>query len=356
MTQQHVIIVGAGIIGAATAYALTLKGARVTVLEKGSVGGAATGRSFGWINANFAETPAYFTLRAAGIEAYRTLPDPIVSAADLQWGGSLWWEDEGDALHDHAAYLDSLGYVHEVIDGAKVSELEPAVRDLLEAAIWAQNEASVDATALTKALLSAACAQGGTLWDGCAVEDILVQSGRAIGVRTDRGDITGDCVMVATGAAVKDLLAPLDVALPMENKQGILVQTTPCAPLISRLVLTPDVHFRQGGDGRFLLGQIFSGDADGTPPEALAQDMVRRLRGKVDGVGDVGVSRILLGLRPVPLGGMPAVGHIKGVENLYVAATHSGITLGPLLGQIAAHEIAEGLLDPRLSEFRPDRF
>jgi len=357
MSVSHVAVIGAGLIGAATAYFLTSKGARVTVLEKGAIAGGATGRSFGWINANFAETPDYFALRVAGIEAYQRLPASITSAADLQWKGSLWWEEEGDALTQHSTYLSSLGYDHKVLGSPEIHTMVPSLQTVPQNAIWANTEASVDTAALTHALLDAACAQGAIVWDGCAATGMRkTASNKITGLRTDRGDIECEHVILTAGVATQTLLTCLNVSLPMENKPGILVETTPCPPLISELLLTPKIHFRQGANGRFLMGQIFSGDAGGTHPDQIANQMLGYLKRTLAGAQDAQIARILLGTRPVPQDGFPAVGKIKGVDGLYVATSHSGITLGPLLGEIIANEVLDGGDDPRLAGYRPDRF
>ena len=49
-------------------------------------------------------------------------------------------------------------------------------------------------------------------------------------------------------------------------------------------------------------------------------------------------------------------GALPGLDGFYVVVSHSGVTLGPLWGRVAAAEILEGALDPRLGPYRPDRF
>ena len=61
-------------------------------------------------------------------------------------------------------------------------------------------------------------------------------------------------------------------------------------------------------------------------------------------------------MRPEPADGLPAVGLVPGHDNLYVAAMHSGITLAPLIGRLAALEIVDGIVTEQLSAFRPARF
>jgi glycine/D-amino acid oxidase-like deaminating enzyme len=50
------------------------------------------------------------------------------------------------------------------------------------------------------------------------------------------------------------------------------------------------------------------------------------------------------------------VGGIPGLDGFYVVVSHSGVTLGPLWGRIAAAELLDGALDPRLAPYRPARF
>src|SRR5579864_1510299 len=85
--QDHVVIVGAGIMGASIAYHLAKRGAKVTILEKQRPGAGATEKSFAWIN-SFSKLPrSYYDLNLYGIAGWRRLSLEI---ADLhvQWGGS----------------------------------------------------------------------------------------------------------------------------------------------------------------------------------------------------------------------------------------------------------------------------
>ena len=88
------------------------------------------------------------------------------------------------------------------------------------------------------------------------------------------------------------------------------------------------------------------------PPQALldqAASWLPALKG-----AKAEASRI--GTRPMPVDGLPMLGFLPGIEGLYIVVSHSGITLGPLWGRVAAAEVYEGKKDPRLEPFRPDRF
>ena len=63
-----------------------------------------------------------------------------------------------------------------------------------------------------------------------------------------------------------------------------------------------------------------------------------------------------VGYRPMPRDGFPVLGFPKGTPNVYIALTHSGVTLAPLIGELAAMEIVDGVTVKMLSPYRPDRF
>jgi glycine/D-amino acid oxidase-like deaminating enzyme len=63
-----------------------------------------------------------------------------------------------------------------------------------------------------------------------------------------------------------------------------------------------------------------------------------------------------LGIRPFPRDGYPAIGPIPGIGGYYVVVSHSAVTLSPIFAIIVADEVARGRQDPRLAQFRPDRF
>jgi glycine/D-amino acid oxidase-like deaminating enzyme len=78
----------------------------------------------------------------------------------------------------------------------------------------------------------------------------------------------------------------------------------------------------------------------------------RRVLPALDGV-EIEAAR--LGTRAIPADGMPAVGWLPGLDNLYAVATHSGITLSLLLGRLAANELVGGAVEAALAPLRPSR-
>jgi glycine/D-amino acid oxidase-like deaminating enzyme len=358
--SESVIVVGGGIIGASIAFHLTKMGASVTILEKTTPASGASSKSFGWINAKAAESRSYYALRREAIYEYLKLCEALSLDTAVKWDGSLWWEDEGQDLIDQAKVLEDYGYEARVIDAAHFTKLEPNVANPPEKCIHGQIEGSADGAEMVRLLLTEASKKGANVIAGCEVQEFLRQGDRISGVDTNFGQMHADKIVVATGAWSQDLLTRAGVHLPMDNKTGVIVHTLPVERVINHVILSPDVHFRQNHSGRIILGEIFSGgglnEETGETPVAFSEKMLGRLKKRLPTVDDLVVERVMIGKRPVPLGGLPAMGVPKGVDGLYVASTHSGITLAPLVGRLAAEEVFGGQVSDLLSDFRPDRF
>ncbi|MCC5973914.1 MAG: FAD-binding oxidoreductase, partial [Rubellimicrobium sp.] len=181
--MKRAIVIGAGLLGAATAWNLGQRGWSVTVIEAGPVAGAASGASFGWINANFFHDEAHHRLRVAGIAAHRRLDPRFVGLTD--WSGCVWHEEAGEGQALFAARLEALGYPVRRLTRAAMARHLPAVTDPCEALLF-PDEGAVDPAALTGALIEGA---GAEVWTGLEVLGIETVQGRASGVATAAGKI-----------------------------------------------------------------------------------------------------------------------------------------------------------------------
>ena len=74
------------------------------------------------------------------------------------------------------------------------------------------------------------------------------------------------------------------------------------------------------------------------------------------GIERGGVEKMTQGFRPMPADGFPIVGFAPGRRDLYIAVMHSGVTLGALMGRLAASEILEGVTAEPLAPYRLERF
>jgi glycine/D-amino acid oxidase-like deaminating enzyme len=143
----------------------------------------------------------------------------------------------------------------------------------------------------------------------------------------------------------------------------MLIATEPLPTCLRPLIHSPAARFRPDGAGRLLiLTDLVAPDDDSpaplpstlAPPEADA--IVARVAAYLPAARGARVEAARVGVRPMPPDGHPILGPLPGLAGFYTAVTHSGVTLGPLLGRLIAAEILTGTPEPRLAPYRPERF
>jgi glycine/D-amino acid oxidase-like deaminating enzyme len=363
MPGADVLVIGAGCVGANVAYRLAERGAAVTVLEAGAPGGGTSGASFAWTN-SFNKTPrGYHELNVASMEEHAALAKELGGGGWLHQEGALAWEAGPAGLARLAQAVDRLsgwGYAVERISPRQARELEPDLRVAadVEQVIWTPGEGYVEVVPFIGALLDEAGRRGARVAPGQRVVAIERDGRRVRGVRTERGDrFAADWVVDCAGIAAGEVAALAGVALPLGRVPGRLIYTAPVATTLRRPVHAPGCHFRPDGGGRVVLAegahdQTWAEGGAPWPPERSLAAVAAHL----PALAGARVEATRVGVRPMPRDERPIVGALPGLDGFYVVISHSGVTLGPLWGRIAAAEILEGTLDPRLAPYRPGRF
>lgn len=350
--MEKIVIIGAGLVGASLAFQLARLGRSVTVIEAGLPAGEASGRSFGWINASFALNDAHFALRLAGMAAHQRLAQ--VLPGHHRASGCLWWEETGEAFAATAKKLADAGYPLEILDGNGVLAREPCLRHPPQAALFFPSEGWVDAVALTRALLVASGAQ---VLTGVTAR-IATTGGRVIGVQTPLGPIAADQVVVAAGLGTSALLAPLGMGLPMLHRPGLLLRTAPVSLRLNHILAAPDQEIRQEDDGRLLAPAAASHQSDdGTAmgdPITAAEATLARIALML-GLSNLRAESLTHANRPVPGDGLPVAGRAPGIEGLWIAVMHSGVTLAAVVAEALGAEIIGQDTAVTLQSFRPER-
>ncbi len=364
MPTGPIVIAGAGIIGASIAYHLSKRGAQVTILDAEHPGSGATGKSLGWINATFSKRPrAYFDLNYAGLAAWRRLQLDLDGELNLQWGGSVAWFPPGsdaDELRVNVRTHQEWGYAAHLISEAGLHRLLPLVSPgEIAAACHLEHEGAVDPLEALDVLLSRARAFGARIRFPCQVTGIGLLGGRVQSIQTTDGPLEAGVLVLACGVGSPTLARMAGIHVPLKDSPGVLLHTAPAARLIDRVVLAPGTHFKQARDGRIVAGgPIVAGLGTAITEAGVEQaEEIRRLAVTfLPQMKDVPVERVTLGYRVMPRDEYPILGFAPACPNLYVAATHSGVTLGPLIGQFAALEILDGVQVQMLEPYRPSRF
>ena len=358
--RPHVLVIGAGIIGASIAYHLQHDGARVTVIDADKAGGIATRHSWAWINASWGNPEPYFRLRHQSMRLWRQL-GAAVPGLDVNWCGGLLWDAPADDLRAYVTQHRAWGYDIRAVARDEARLIEPHLATPPEFAVHVPEEGAVEPVAAAQALLAAAQSRGAELVTGHKIEAMDVQAGRVVGVITDQGRIAADEVVIAAGTATPDLAATAGITIPLSSPPGLLAVTNPQPKLLNGLVMAPQMHIRQQPDGRLIAGADFGGgelaEGDGTEAAKVAAlSLLDMMRGFFTSAGNLALDRYTIGHRPTPADGFPVIGRAPGIGGLSIAVTHSGITLAPVIGAALRDEILNGRQESLLAFYRPERF
>ena len=357
---MKVIVVGAGVIGALTAYRLAQQGAEVTVVDAGQPANAASGASFGWINASFYLDEDHFRLRRVGIEAHHRLAQDLETTA-IRWQGCLCWEEEGAALDAQRDALEQLGYGVRLVEGEEFQQLEPSVNGP-ERALMFPDEGVIDLPAIVRDALSAGSLLGVKMVSGVQIEGIETRGGKVTGVRWSGGVMACDKVLVAGGTGTEHLLADVGVTVPMLDRPGVMMRSKPLPPMLAHILVTPQGELRQDSTGRIRAPTVAAHQSDTTEeitqdPSLLADKRAAEISALIS--RDVQWEQVSLAWRPVPKDGLPVMGAC-GPEGLFVSVMHSGATLAPLAAEMVACEVSDQPLNNAfatlIAPYRPQRF
>ena len=354
--MKHIVICGAGIIGSSLAYHLAKRGARVTVVDGRHPTAGATGKSFGWLNATFSKRPrSYFDFSMLGMAGWRRLEQELNGELKVQWGGSVAWLPPGpdaDQLTGDVQHHHQWGYDARLIDEAELRRLLPNISPgPIGTACHSEPEGAVDPIHAVSLLLEKARQFGADVRYPCQVTSFDRT------VHTSEGAIEADTIVLACGVDSPPLGRLAGVNLPLKDAPGVLVHTAPLSPLIDRIVQAPGVHFRQKSDGRMIVsGQVVAGAGTASTEIADANEIFRQAARFLPPLANAAIEQVTLGYRVMPADEYPIIGFAQAYPNLYVVATHSGVTLAPVIGEFAAIEILDRVPQPLLAPYRPSRF
>jgi glycine oxidase len=372
-TNYDVVVIGAGIIGCATAYHLAGAGLRVAILDTGVVAGEASSAAAGMLAPISDEPPDHEhpvqQLGLAALRYYDGLDAQLKQETGVDIGlvdaptlRPAFDEKESARLqailrNQHQVYPDL-----EWEDASRAFEREPLLPEALLGALVSPSEKNVQAGQVTLAYARGAVLRGARLIEGCPAGRLIVRSGRASGVETAQGPKHAGAVVLSAGAwtAQWHTRQPEPPVFPQKG-QMLALRALPDRQL-RHSVQAPGI----GGivpkaDGLTIVGatveQVGFDRAVTADGLAILLSALARL---TPGLRSAQVVRTWAGLRPGSIDGRPLIGASKQIPGLWVGGGHArdGILWGPLTGQIIADLLLERPLayDIDLQAFDPDRF
>ena len=365
MPGYDIAVIGVGIVGASAVYALSQAGARVLALDAGAAGAGTSGNSFAWVNSVQKEPEVYHRLNAEGMAAHRRLACDLGGESGYHEGGSLEWAaaDGERALRARIERLSGLGYPARWISRAEALKMEEGLTIPTSVSDVAFYEADgwLDAPRMIGRLLAAARARGAEVREQTRVRSLRREGDRVAALLTDTGEVSAGSVLLCVGPATRAFLGAVGIGMPIDRMAGLLAVTSRPARSLGRVVHAPGVHLRPDASGGLLLGaRDLDGRVTDTTVPASAADtaavLLERAARVFEPARDVRLVECRIGVRPMPADNQTVAGRIPGLGNAWMLATHSGVTLGPLLGRLIANEIVGGAPSATLAPFRPERF
>jgi glycine/D-amino acid oxidase-like deaminating enzyme len=339
-----VVVVGAGIVGASVAYHAARAGAAVLLIDRSLPASGVTRDSFAWVRGPVAADGSA-PLRRTALDDWARL-ERDVPGLQVRWSGSLAW---GEEARSH----DPLGADERLVGADEIRRLEPNLRAVPHEAIWRPRDGAVDPVAVTEALIDAARRHGAQVRLGESVLGLQMQDGAVVGVDTSAGSFAARTVVLAAGVEVPALCAAAGVDLPVSASPAVLMRFDASPGLLSRLLQCPWGDFRQTEDGTLFAA---AGTANKDELQRSTHATRQRLEDMLGRAHDVHFSDVRIGVRPMPVDGLPIIGSLPGHPSAYIAVMHSAMTLAPVAGRLVAAEVLESDTFNELQHLRPDRF
>jgi len=269
-----VVVVGAGIVGCATAYHLARRRVRVVVVERGGVPGEQSRKNWGFVRQQGRDRLEVPLVIEAN-RMWRTLEREL--DADLEWvqGGNLALAADEARLARFERWLpiaQEFGLETSVLSARQLQAVVPGLAGDWVGGMYTPSDGHADPEKTTDAFARAAAAHGATIRLACAVQGISTRGGAVSGVLTEAGEIATPCVVVAAGAWSARLMRTLGRDLPQRWVRGTVGRTTPASPVTPCAVWGPGVAFRQHKDGSFTIA------AGGALDHDVTLDSLRQIR------------------------------------------------------------------------------
>jgi glycine/D-amino acid oxidase-like deaminating enzyme len=269
-----VVVVGAGIVGCATAYFLARRGARVVVVERGSVPGEQSRKNWGFVRQQ-GRDPVELPLVVEANRLWQGLEREL--GADIEWvqGGNLALADDEARLARLEAWLPAareFGLDTRLLRARDLEAVVPGLAGGWVGGLHTPGDGHADPEKTTDAFARAAIAHGATLHLQCAVQAVTTHAGAVAGVVTEQGEIRAPAVVCAAGAWSSRLTRTLGLELPQRWVRGTVARTTPAPAVTACAVWGPGVAFRQRRDGSFNIA------AGGALDHDVTLDSLRQIR------------------------------------------------------------------------------
>jgi glycine/D-amino acid oxidase-like deaminating enzyme len=372
-----VAIIGAGLVGCATAYYLARGGVDVAVIERGSINREASGANAGSLHLQIYIHPHFpddwidrirptIELMRESQRSWATMEERLGADCGIRLGGGLWVAETAEEMRlieKKVAAENALGVMSRMHDRKGILELAPYLGQHVIGGSFLLGEGFANPLLVTPAHVRAAKRHGARFFTGAAVTAIAREGGGFV-IGTSRGRFSARQVIVAAGAWTAGLGRMVGLALPVTGSV-VQVAVTDARPNIMLDHMLQHVGkgltLKQSRQGTFIIGGGWPGSYD--------RQRDRKLTGLDSIVGNAWVAartvpaiaraqlvRSWGGMGSVTSDGLPIIGESGLVRGFHIAYAPLGFTMGPITGQLFSEKFLTGEASLPLAPYGPDRF
>jgi glycine/D-amino acid oxidase-like deaminating enzyme len=348
-----ILIIGGGVIGGASAYYLSKKGLKVTILEKSGIATGASGSCDGFLFLQSKKDRDIISLTKSSLESFPNLSEELSFDIEYENCGGLVIFSEHYSREDVETFYNSqkdLGIDTRIMESDELHRAEPFISGRVTSATYCADEGQVNPMALNFGFCNGAKNNGALVMTnqavmsfdaGCSKKD---SSGSCNGskikkVTTSSGtEIFAGEVLICAGAWSGEVGKMLGLDIPVRPRRGSLAVTEALPRTINHPILDYDYicckfdenretgfTVEQTKQGNLLIGSIreFKGFDDSIDSLKISQILKRSVE-IFSLLSEVSVIRIFSGFRPYSENLKPLIGPVAGFSNLWIASGHEG--------------------------------
>lgn len=348
--KQDVIIIGAGIIGLATAERLLLQGAKVTILERNQ-----TGQESSWAGGGILSPlcPWDYSDDVTRLTSYSAKQFPAWVAA-LQKTSGIDPEYETSGMLILSPYDSEIAQQWCSMRGIKIEQR--AVADALsignstkiyngrthDHALFLPDIAQVRNPRLLRALLKQVMQLGGKIVEDCTVNRLNIAHRQLQSITASCGEFTADYFIVSAGAWSREILGVHALKLDIKPLKGQMLLFKFDKPPLRTILVQNDLYIIPRRDGHLLIGSTLEDVGFNKKITTSARDhLLTHAQVILPSLQKMPIIRQWSGLRPASPNNVPTIGKHPIIRNLMINSGHFryGVTMAPASAEILVNEI-----------------
>ncbi|MEO6588130.1 MAG: glycine oxidase ThiO [Pyrinomonadaceae bacterium] len=367
--KREVSIIGGGVIGLSIARELCKKGFnKITIIEKGIIGKESSYAAAGMlaVQAETNQPDAFFEFCNESNKLYPNFSQELFNETgvdiELDREGTLYLafnERDEKELRARYGWQKKAGLTVEKLSAVETHKLEPFVSPEIRGSLYFPNDWQVENRKLIQALEKYAEFKNIEIRENTEIKTLLIENGKIIGAETDTEKFHAEIVVLTTGAWTS-LIKGAKFALPeVKPIRGQIIEFQTAKRLFQKVIYSPRGYLVPRADGRILVGATVEDTGfDKTISDAAADFLRENAQEIAPNLINLVIHDQRVGLRPFAADGLPILGQIENVENLFIATAHyrNGILLAPMTAKFLAEKIADNKDSEYLDKFSSRRF